>query len=802
MVNFNRLSALQEKKPVIPPREIFARLPKPPTIDDLHSSQADVLDTWYENRNLKDTVIKLNTGGGKTLVGLLIALSSARELGLGALYLVDSKQLAQQACEQAKALGIDAFVYEGRQSITADFRNGNSILIAHYRALFNGKSSFGLSGANEPEEVSAIIIDDAHSSFESIRDAFTVEIHGQDDRETFRQVANLFRDSFIAIDRGTTFDEFVSETGSIGEDVLEVPFWAWIDNAQNVARIISADRARLINREGATRDSILFSWPLIKDDLKYCQATISRGVISIAPMVPLMDKFPTFKSARRRIYMSATIADEAEIIRTFGCKSEEINTIFPNTLAGVGRRMILQLDGKESYFKVLVRRMQSLAKSGAGVVVLEPSFSRAEQWVQHGVRVIRPEEVGSVIADLRRGAQNDPVVFSNRYNGLDLPGDACRLLLVSGVPMAVSDFQRLFSKTMSQSRVYAKSIAQNIEQAIGRGTRGSGDYCVVILYGHDLCEWVNDRRHASLFTLATQAQIACGIDIMSEVSTPVEFGEVIDQGLSDDQGFASYLSDYVANYVSNACESGDDGLGKFAIVERKAFAQWRGGLEDEAVTNLTNYATEESEDVYSRGLALQIAAQIEYATGKIDKSKELQECAHSLNTSLIKSALPLTSSKEGQSNLSLYSSAGSGFENNENYDAFISYASEDGETFVRPLAKALKSAGIKIWYDDFSLSIGDSLREKIDYGLAHSRFGVAVLSPHFFEKSWPQYELDAIIEQVIENKQRILPIWYNLTHDELMKISPALAGRLAIDASGKDIPIIARELIKEIMKEQ
>ena len=259
---------------------------------------------------------------------------------------------------------------------------------------------------------------------------------------------------------------------------------------------------------------------------------------------------------------------------------------------------------------------------------------------------------------------------------------------------------------------------------------------------------------------------------------------------------------YVANYVSSACETGDDGLGKFAIVERKAFAQWRGGLEDEAVTNLTNYAMEESEDVYSRGLALQIAAQIEYATGKIDKSKELQEGAHRLNTSLIKSALPLTSSKEGQSNLSLYSSAGSGFENKENYDAFISYASEDRETFVRPLAKALKSAGIKIWYDDFSLSIGDSIREKIDYGLAQSRFGVAVLSPHFFEKSWPQYELDAIIELVIANKQRILPIWYNLTHDELMKISPALAGRLAIDASEKDIPKIARKLIKEIMKEQ
>lgn len=121
MVDFKKMAASQNPTLRIKPDEIFDRLPKPQSFDDLHSSQAEVLDAWFANRKTKDTVIKLNTGGGKTLIGLLIALSSARELKRGALYLVDNKQLVHQVCEQARTLGIAASEYNGRGSLTADF---------------------------------------------------------------------------------------------------------------------------------------------------------------------------------------------------------------------------------------------------------------------------------------------------------------------------------------------------------------------------------------------------------------------------------------------------------------------------------------------------------------------------------------------------------------------------------------------------------------------------------------------------------------------------------------------------------
>ena len=100
------------------------------------------------------------------------------------------------------------------------------------------------------------------------------------------------------------------------------------------------------------------------------------------------------------------------------------------------------------------------------------------------------------------------------------------------------------------------------------------------------------------------------------------------------------------------------------------------------------------------------------------------------------------------------------------YDAFICHASEDKESFVRELAEKLSNCGLTVWYDEFTLSLGDSLRRKIDYGLKHSRYGVVILSKSFFEKEWPQKELDGLVAREREGKKVILPIWHGVTEKE------------------------------------
>ena len=118
-----------------------------------------------------------------------------------------------------------------------------------------------------------------------------------------------------------------------------------------------------------------------------------------------------------------------------------------------------------------------------------------------------------------------------------------------------------------------------------------------------------------------------------------------------------------------------------------------------------------------------------------------------------------------------------------NYDVFISHASEDKIGCAKLLADELMSYGAIIWYDEFSLEIGDSLSKSITEGLAKSNYGIVVLSKDFISKGWTNFELEGLINREIGNRKIILPVWHNITHAELMKFSPVVAGRVALDTS-------------------
>ncbi|MDH4135131.1 MAG: toll/interleukin-1 receptor domain-containing protein [Anaerolineae bacterium] len=115
------------------------------------------------------------------------------------------------------------------------------------------------------------------------------------------------------------------------------------------------------------------------------------------------------------------------------------------------------------------------------------------------------------------------------------------------------------------------------------------------------------------------------------------------------------------------------------------------------------------------------------------------------------------------------------------WDVFIRHAWEDKEASARPLAKALEE-GLRVWYDEFTLSVGDRLLHSIDHGLANSRYGVVVLSPNFFAKEWPQKELAALATQEVSGKKAILPVWHNITADRIREYSPILADRVAVSS--------------------
>lgn len=130
------------------------------------------------------------------------------------------------------------------------------------------------------------------------------------------------------------------------------------------------------------------------------------------------------------------------------------------------------------------------------------------------------------------------------------------------------------------------------------------------------------------------------------------------------------------------------------------------------------------------------------------------------------------------------------------YDFFISHASEDKKEFVRHLAKNLSKAGCRVWYDEFELKLGDSLRKKIDHGLANSRYGIVVISRNFMTKNWPEYELNGMMAREIDGVKVILPLWHGVSKAEVMAFSPMLADKLALDTSKCDMAEIICHLKK------
>lgn len=132
------------------------------------------------------------------------------------------------------------------------------------------------------------------------------------------------------------------------------------------------------------------------------------------------------------------------------------------------------------------------------------------------------------------------------------------------------------------------------------------------------------------------------------------------------------------------------------------------------------------------------------------------------------------------------------------YDLFVCHASEDKDTFVRPLAQRLIESHVEVWYDEFSLQLGDGLRRSIERGLSRSRYGVVVLSPSFFAKGWPQRELDGLLALEVARKSKvILPIWHNVTHPDVAAHSPMLADLRAV-ASDRGIDALVKELLRVV----
>jgi replicative superfamily II helicase len=622
MVDFKKLREAKAKPKPTNPRDVFRALPKPPGINDLYASQAEVLDAWHPRREENDVVIKLHTGGGKTLVALLMAQSLMNETREPVLYLAPTKQLVEQVLNKSKEYGIAALPYSRGQPLPAEFHDGKAVLVGAYETLFNGRSKFGVRGSGqEVVKVGAIILDDAHVALSSVREAFTLNILATDHKAIYTELADRFRPAFKEDGRLGSFTDIINgkEFG-----VIEVPSWAWHRKLDEVQQYLSV-KVDEINA---------FVWPFLRDNLGVCHCLFSKSRVSITPLFPPVDMLPTFADAKRRIYMSATIADDSEIVRTFGASQEAIcKPITSTSLAGVGERMILVpgLMKLSTPILPLVKDIAAkIAGSKRGVAILTPSSRAAKEWTDIAAYPETTAAVAQNVGAMQAGTTYGPLVLANRYDGIDLAGNTCRFLVMDNLPQGTTNYDVFRMNVMADAAVNSL-LAQRIEQGIGRGTRGGADYCVIMLIGSKLVGWIGRKKNLDFLTASTRLQLKMGQEMSEAVTSPKELCDTISKCLARDSDWSAYHASELAE-AAHAPPVDQLAL-KVADVERRAFRLQRLGQYEKALAAIEKLMLDEAlrSDAQRRAWLAASAARIAYQMEDNDKGQKLQTTAFSIN---------------------------------------------------------------------------------------------------------------------------------------------------------------------------
>lgn len=508
-INFERLKKSDEV--VIEPREIFMSLPaRDSGYAYPRDVQSQVWEQWFDNRDIKNNIIKMNTGSGKTVVGLMILQSCLKEKKGPALYVVPDNFLVRQVCDEAKKLGIRvAFDTEGgRGEDDYFFKEKESILVTNIHKLVNGKSIFGIH-PDKKVEIGSIVIDDVHACLDTIKKQYTISIYKNSDNknedeekelELYSKIIEIFKNNKY-IEDSSTFNNVMN--GTMNDSYL-IPFWIWQENCQKILNEMTNPRYR-------EEDYVKFNLPLMKDNWATANCVISSRSIEITLKGIPIEKITSFEGAKRRIFMSATLSDDSVFTSTIGLRSnDKVSIITPDNANDIGERLIVfpqYLNTKITDIEIK-EKVKEISKD-YNVTVIVPSFERVKFWddIEHSqVLSSRYNNIKAGISKIKEEKFKGVSIFVNKYDGIDLPDDLCRMIVIDGLPKMKSEYDLAVQGMNPNDKRLICNQIQKIEQGMGRGVRSNTDYCAVVLMGSKLGDILGTRNGEEYFSSATKKQ--------------------------------------------------------------------------------------------------------------------------------------------------------------------------------------------------------------------------------------------------------------------------------------------------------
>lgn len=502
------------------PGELYHDLPRRPgAVPGLWSHQSHMLKAYTDNRYKSDLALELPTGTGKTLTGLLIAEWNRHKNNERVLYACPTRQLAEQVRSAASREGIKVALLIGshaswNQNSVLQYESAQSIGVTTYSSIFNSHPRL--------PEPSVILFDDAHAGEQYVGEAYSVNLNRYDDEDTYHQILDIVSPALDEI--------FLERLTSMNPD----PGIA--DEVRLILPLRQPGMTRSLNEALSTLAAPhCYRFTMIRQGMPSCLVYLSYYEILIRPYLPPTHLNRSFEHARQRIYLSATLGDSGELERAFGRRS--INrlcapdkSIAPRS----GRRFFIFPEFvANSDTPALCRNIA--AKAGKALVLSQRTnvaMADAQELALPGWPIFSIEDVSTDMGPFI-DAENAICALAARYDGLDLPGDSCRLIVFDNKPDRLNLQEHFLQKNAQAGIALAARIRTRIIQGTGRCTRGPEDSAVVLIRGN-LSNYLVRPETLSSLAPEMQAEIRFGLE-NSQDGTEEDMLENVQAFLHKDQ---------------------------------------------------------------------------------------------------------------------------------------------------------------------------------------------------------------------------------------------------------------------------
>ncbi|WP_302051440.1 DEAD/DEAH box helicase [Rathayibacter sp. VKM Ac-2835] len=471
--------------------------------------QGDVIREFMTQVEAPDLALQLPTGTGKTLTGLLITEWTRRSRRNRVIYACPTQQLAKQVYASAVAEGIRPVLLIGKSQLwstpdQARYEAGEAVAITTYSSIFNTNPK--LAAADQ------ILFDDAHAGEQYVGEKYGVTIDRRTNREEYFALLVAIQSGLdgVYLDR---LREAVPDP-TISEAVrLVVP----------LRQDGMADRVSVAL--GGFSGDLSFQYAMIRGVLQSCLIYVSYRGILIRPYIPPTEQNSLFAGARQRLYVSATLGDGGELERAFGRRGiVRLTAAVDKSSLLSGRRFFIfpelaATNAPASLGKDIVKR-------AGKALILAPSRMRAEAAADElgadGWPRFTIDDVSNGMAPFAE-AKHAVCGLASRYDGLDLPGDSCRCVVIDQIPDQDSLQERFLSGRARASIAFSERVQARVIQGTGRATRGPRDLAVVLVYGPELARYLSRPETTASMDPNLQAEIKFG----RENSQDVEPSEIL-----------------------------------------------------------------------------------------------------------------------------------------------------------------------------------------------------------------------------------------------------------------------------------